>query len=165
MFPGEEKVGSIKVQHKYHIPKFMSIAAVSRPDESRNFAGMIGIWRVCVLKEAQFTTARRTKGEGYEYDMTIDHVWYENWYTETLLPTVKQKMPWLRHEDVTVQQDGATPPHRPRHTKQAQRGQQGRGVAYQACHAARTIARPQRGRSGALRVSQECRLEGGLGVG
>ena len=109
MFPGEEKVGSIKVQHKSHIPKVTFIAAVSRPDESRNFDGKIGIWRVCVLKEAQRTTARRTKGEEYEYDVTIDHVWHQNWYTETLLPTIKQKMTWLRHEDVTVQEDGATP--------------------------------------------------------
>lgn len=57
VFPGEEKVGSTKVQRKSGIPKVMSISALSRPDRSHNFDVIVGIWRVCV-----------SKGEEYEFD-------------------------------------------------------------------------------------------------
>ena len=109
MFPGEEKVGSIKVQHKSHIPKVMFICAVSRPDPSRDFDGKIGIWRVCVIKEAQRSTARHKKGEEYAVDVTIDSEYYQEWYEHELLPAIKEKMPWLKSGGVVVQQDGASP--------------------------------------------------------
>lgn len=47
--------------------------------------------------------------EKHECDVTIDYMWYQNRYTETLLPTIKQKMPRLQDEDIIVQQDGAIP--------------------------------------------------------
>lgn len=43
MFPGEEKVDSVKVQYKRHVPKVMFTSAVSRSDPSRDFDGEIGI--------------------------------------------------------------------------------------------------------------------------
>lgn len=58
----------------------------------------------------QRTTARFTKGEEYECNVTIDHVWYQNWYTKSPLPTTEYKMRRLRYGNVLVQQGGATPP-------------------------------------------------------
>lgn len=90
-----ENVGSIMVQHKSRIPKMMFISTVLSSDPSRNSDGKMKIWRICVLKEAQRTTARLIEGEEYECDVTIGHMWYKKLYTETPLPTIKQDIPWL----------------------------------------------------------------------
>ncbi|CAM9647840.1 unnamed protein product [Choristocarpus tenellus] len=76
MLPGEEKVGSMKVQHKSHIPKVMFIPAVSHPNPSHFFVSKFGIWRVCVMKEAQQATVRDMNGEEYEINITADDEWH-----------------------------------------------------------------------------------------
>lgn len=63
MFLDEEKVGSTKAQHESHIPTIImiSICVIRRPDPSRGFAGSIGVWRVCAIKEAAQNSTRRAK--------------------------------------------------------------------------------------------------------
>lgn len=92
-FPGEKWVGSIKVQHKSHVPKVMFVSAVSRPDPSHDFDGKIGIRRVCVIQRAQQSTAHCEMGDEYEFDVIIDNDWYQEWYTADLLPIIKESIP------------------------------------------------------------------------
>lgn len=54
---GQDKVGSVEIQHKSHILNVLFVCAVSRPDISRDFHGKIGIKRVCLMRETQRTTA------------------------------------------------------------------------------------------------------------
>ena len=61
------------------------------------------------MKTAQRSSKRRTEGDEYEFDCTIDAEWYKDWYIEKLVPAIKTKMLWLRSKRVVVQQDGATP--------------------------------------------------------
>lgn len=75
-FPREEKVGSVKLQHKSQIPRVMFICAVSHPDSSRDFDDKTGFGRVCVMKEVQRTAARHEKGEGYAADVIIDSKYF-----------------------------------------------------------------------------------------
>ena len=49
------------------------------------------------------------RGERYLVDVTIDSAWYREWYIDCLLSEIKQKMPWLRNQEIVVQQDGARP--------------------------------------------------------
>ncbi|CAM9813318.1 unnamed protein product, partial [Pylaiella littoralis] len=109
IFPGESIPGFPRVQHKIHIPKIMIIVANARPDPSHDFDGKIGIWRICVVKTDQRTTAKRKRGDQYDFVCTIDAEWYKDWYIDQLLSAIKKKMPWLRSKRVVVQQDGATP--------------------------------------------------------
>ena len=109
MFPGEGKVGSVKLRHKSHVPKVMFICAVSRPDPDHNFDGKIGIWRVSKVKEAERNSKGHERGGFYEVDCTADAEWYGNWYTDVFLPAVREKMPWLEGQEVIAQQDGASP--------------------------------------------------------
>ncbi|CAM9623151.1 unnamed protein product [Choristocarpus tenellus] len=55
------------------------------------------------------TSKNHKKGDVYEQDCTLDHLWYREWYTDELLPAVKTMMPWLQGKHVVVQQDSATP--------------------------------------------------------
>lgn len=87
----------------------ISISLISHPEPSHNLDLKIGISKVCIIREAQHTTARFTKGEEYECDMTTDHRWYQTFSSDTRLPTFKQKMSWLWEKNTIVQQDGATP--------------------------------------------------------
>ncbi|CAM9923695.1 unnamed protein product [Discosporangium mesarthrocarpum] len=93
MFPRKDMAGAPTVQHKSHIPKVMFITAYRRPDPAHNFDGMLGIWRMRVLKEAARTSKNHKKGDVYQMDVPIDVEWYRNWCTGVLLPTIKKKMP------------------------------------------------------------------------
>ncbi|CAM9963062.1 unnamed protein product [Choristocarpus tenellus] len=111
LFPHEDDSdlpGSPTVQHKSHIPKTMIIAANTRPDLTHSLDGKLGVWRMCAPKAADRTSKNHTKGDVYEHDCTLDHLWYRKCYTEELLPVIKIKMPWLQGKHVVVQQDGAT---------------------------------------------------------
>lgn len=44
----------------------------------------------------------------YEWDVKIDHKWYQAWHIEIHLPIIKQNTRWLQEEDAMVQQDNAT---------------------------------------------------------
>ncbi|CAM9725014.1 unnamed protein product, partial [Choristocarpus tenellus] len=81
----------------------------ARPDSAHSFDGKLGVWRVCAPKTADRTSKNHEKGNVYEQDCTLDHVWYSKSYTEELLPAIKTKMPWLQGKQVVIQQDGATP--------------------------------------------------------
>ncbi|CAM9998629.1 unnamed protein product [Choristocarpus tenellus] len=112
VFPHEDDSyfpGSPTVQHKSHIPKSMIISANARLDSANRFDGKLGVWCVCAPKTADRTSNNHKKGNVYEQDCTLDHLWYRSWYTEELLPAIKNKMPWLQGKHVVIQQDGATP--------------------------------------------------------
>ncbi|CAM9480170.1 unnamed protein product [Choristocarpus tenellus] len=100
--------GSRTAQHKNHVPKIMIIAVNTCPNSAHSFDGKLGIWRVCEPKTADRTSKNRKKGDVYEQDCTLDHLWYMRWYTEELLPAIKTKMLWLQGKHIVVQQDGAT---------------------------------------------------------
>ncbi|CAN0032365.1 unnamed protein product, partial [Choristocarpus tenellus] len=101
--------GSPTVQHKSHIPKTMIIAANAHSDSAHSFDGKLGVWHMCAPKTADRTSKNHKKGDVYEQDCTLDHLWYKKWYTEELLPAIKTKMPWLQGKHVFVQQGSATP--------------------------------------------------------
>ncbi|CAM9774987.1 unnamed protein product [Choristocarpus tenellus] len=71
----------------------------------------VGVWRVCASTTADRTSKNHEKGDVYEKDRTLGHLWYRKWYTEELLPAIKTKMPWWQGKHIVVQQDGATPPN------------------------------------------------------
>ncbi|CAM9970472.1 unnamed protein product [Choristocarpus tenellus] len=87
----------------------MIIAASVCPDSAHSFDGKVDVWCVCAPKTADKTSKNHKKGDVYEQDCTLDHLWYRKWYTEELLPPIKTKVPWLQGKYVAIHQDGATP--------------------------------------------------------
>lgn len=45
---------------------------ISHPDQSLDVSVGVGIWRMCVFKEAQRATARVTMGGEYKHDVMIN---------------------------------------------------------------------------------------------
>ncbi|CAN0046543.1 unnamed protein product, partial [Choristocarpus tenellus] len=112
VFPHEDDSdlpGSSTVQHKSHIPKTMIIAGNACPDSAHSFDGKVGVWRVYAPKTEDRTSNNHKKGDVYEQECTLDHLWCKKWHTEELLPAIKTRMPWLQGKRVVVQQDGAIP--------------------------------------------------------
>jgi hypothetical protein len=112
LFPGDQMFASDKVQHKSHIPKIMFLTALARPQPERGFNGKIGIWRIQEEKICEKTNRYHRAGDVYVHDCTLNAALYQQFMMK-VFKKIKEKMPWMRGQEVIVQQDGA-PSHKGR---------------------------------------------------
>lgn len=86
-----------------------------------NSTASISIWRICVMKMTARTSKRAPEGEAYKFDCAIiDSKWYLTWCINEVLPAIKKHTSWLRSMQVALQQDGASPPHGQRESRDSQ---------------------------------------------
>ena len=110
LFPGDRMFPSDKIQHKSHIPKIMFLTALARPRPEHNFDGKIGIWRVEEEVICQKSNRYHRQGDAYVHDCTMNSALYKIFMMK-VFKAVKKKMPWLKQEQIIIQQDGA-PAHK-----------------------------------------------------
>ena len=103
--PPGETAPKTPVWSKRYIPKIMFLTAITEPDPTHNFNGLIGIWPVGKMQKAKRNSKNRAAGtwEWKSENMTGDM--FKRYISTKVIPAIKRKMPWAK--DVWLQYDNA----------------------------------------------------------
>lgn len=102
------------IQHKSHIPKVMFLVAMALPrmlDNGEWFDGKVGLWECVEQVPAKRSSRNRPAGTLEIKPKSMDSDYYRHLCTMPggIIDKVKEKMPWLRGNVVSIQHDGAKP--------------------------------------------------------
>ena len=106
-----------KVQHKSHIEKIMSLAALGQPQkviwkgEEIDFDGEIGLFPCAEEVAARRASKAGPKGTRIQVNKNVDALFYHNLFCLEggVYDMIEAKMPWLAGNPYFIQQDGARP--------------------------------------------------------